>query len=115
MNAGETKRYDCTRCEGEFDITYEPKAKGNPQAIAGFPPVTVATCPSCGGEIKPSDGSDEGDASGDEADRAVEVADAAKAAFDEAIDGRDEAEKAKRPLKPKKSPAPAKGKPKGRR
>jgi hypothetical protein len=46
VKAGETRRIECSEC-GEFDVTYEPKAKGKKEAgnIVG---VNLDCCPACG-------------------------------------------------------------------
>ena len=44
MKEGQTKRYDCEECNIEFELTLEPKSKGN---INGKE-VDVMNCPFCG-------------------------------------------------------------------
>ncbi len=42
MNAGSTHRYDCADCATEFELTLEPKSKGEGEDN------TVTACPFCG-------------------------------------------------------------------
>ncbi len=44
MKAGDTVRFDCEDCSTEFEVTLEPKEKGNPKT--DDKPVTA--CPFCG-------------------------------------------------------------------
>jgi Zn finger protein HypA/HybF involved in hydrogenase expression len=54
VQAGETVRCDCDDCGAEFEVTYEPKAKGR-DAVA-IAPKQVTHCPLCGSESITSDG-----------------------------------------------------------
>lgn len=49
INPGETTRIQCEECVVEFELTLEPKAKGNPNA-SGVPTQSVDLCPFCGSE-----------------------------------------------------------------
>lgn len=56
MNAGETMRFDCGDCNAEFEVTYEPKAKGKPSEASGIKPAPeVGHCPFCGADIETED------------------------------------------------------------
>lgn len=45
MKPGETERFSCDGCLTEFEITYEPKAKGLKDT--GIEEKTPVTCPFC--------------------------------------------------------------------
>jgi hypothetical protein len=55
MKAGETLRFDCPDCDAEFEVTYEPKASGNPKTARGIEPKAVTRCPFCGHEVNEED------------------------------------------------------------
>lgn len=49
IKAGETVRFDCNDCSSEFEITFEPKAKGLPEAQS-MEAGDVEECPFCGSD-----------------------------------------------------------------
>lgn len=49
LNGGETGRYDCADCSTEFEVCYEPKAKGQ-KDDGTFKPSVVNHCPFCGSD-----------------------------------------------------------------
>jgi transposase-like protein len=54
IKAGETSRFECGDCHTEFEITLEPKAKGDAHAQKGIEPREVMTCPFCtSGDVLP--------------------------------------------------------------
>ena len=50
MKAGETLRLQCDSCSVEFEVTLEPKAKGDKSAQEAIDPESVEYCPFCGDE-----------------------------------------------------------------
>lgn len=62
MNPGDTIRETCDDCSSEFDVTYEPKCKGNANAAVGIESKEgIAFCPFCGAELCDDGDEDEGD------------------------------------------------------
>lgn len=60
MDAGETGRFDCAECSTEFEVTLEPKSKG--EKDHGLPDQPVEYCPFCGVLLQlPDDGDVEDD------------------------------------------------------
>jgi len=47
MKPGETTRVTCNACNTEFDVTLEPKAKGDLQSARQMPAQKVQHCPFC--------------------------------------------------------------------
>lgn len=52
MKAGTTFRFDCqnSECMVEFEVTYEPKAKGNKKEASNIEEDDVTNCPFCGSD-----------------------------------------------------------------
>jgi hypothetical protein len=50
LSPGETARYSCDQCSTEFEVTLEPKAKGDNKEQAKIESQTVDFCPFCGEE-----------------------------------------------------------------
>lgn len=50
--AGQSFRFDCGACSMEWEVTYEPKVRGDSRYAAGMEPVTIKdgnlVCPNCG-------------------------------------------------------------------
>lgn len=59
MKAGETERFDCSSCNAEFEVTFEPKAKDDPAAVKSIKPADVTCCPFCGDDLDIEGGEDE--------------------------------------------------------
>ena len=57
IHHGETKRVECSSCLTEFDITYEPKAKGYDRKDVS--PGDISYCPSCGSDLESTDDDDD--------------------------------------------------------
>lgn len=62
MKNGETKRFNCDECSTEFEITLEPKAKGeSPSAKEGRKNMDdneVIACPFCANSVDEDDTAD---------------------------------------------------------
>lgn len=60
VKPGEAVRIDCPDCMAEFEVTYEPKAKGMPDKAKGIEPMDeIAYCPACGGSVDPEEADDD--------------------------------------------------------
>lgn len=100
MIAGGSVRFDCDECSKEFEVTYEPKARGFSEAqLAEFPKVAVKFCPCCGEPVTTDDDNEPEEPVTDETEAVQQAAEAG----------------AKEVAGPKTKPGKAqKGKPKGR-
>lgn len=53
--AGKDARFYCNKCETEFEIVHEPKAKEEPKSAAGMEAKGVKNCPFCVGTVEDGD------------------------------------------------------------